>query len=77
VLLVNDAIDIISENMAVLFDLDFTPIDSSPLIELRQTKQQYAAYQMIPQIQSYAGINIMVSRSMCIYSNHDNFATLT
>jgi HAD superfamily hydrolase (TIGR01509 family) len=43
--------------MAVLFDLDFTLIDSSPLVELRQTKQQYAAYQMIPQIQPYAGIN--------------------
>jgi HAD superfamily hydrolase (TIGR01509 family) len=43
--------------MAVLFDLDFTLIDSSPLVELRQTKQQYAAYQLIPQLQPYAGIN--------------------
>jgi HAD superfamily hydrolase (TIGR01509 family) len=43
--------------MAVLFDLDFTLIDSSPLVELRQTKQQHAAYQMIPQIQPYEGIN--------------------
>jgi HAD superfamily hydrolase (TIGR01509 family) len=57
VLLVNDAIDIILENMAVLFDLDFTLIDSSPLVELRQTKQQHAAYQMISQIQPYGGIN--------------------
>jgi HAD superfamily hydrolase (TIGR01509 family) len=43
--------------MAVLFDLDFTLIDSSSLVELRQSKQQYAAYQMIPQLQPYAGIN--------------------
>jgi HAD superfamily hydrolase (TIGR01509 family) len=43
--------------MAVLFDLDFTLIDSSPLVELRQTKQQYAAYQMIPLLQPYGGIN--------------------
>jgi HAD superfamily hydrolase (TIGR01509 family) len=43
--------------MAVLFDLDFTLIDSSPLVKLRQTKQQYATYQMIPQIQPYGGIN--------------------
>ncbi|WP_310485752.1 HAD family hydrolase [Chamaesiphon sp. VAR_48_metabat_403] len=44
-------------NMAVLFDLDFTLVDSSPLVELRQTKQQHATYQMIPQIQPYEGIN--------------------
>jgi HAD superfamily hydrolase (TIGR01549 family) len=50
-------IDIISENMAVLFDLDFTLIDSSPLVELRQTKQQHAAYQKIPEIRSYPGID--------------------
>ena len=43
--------------MVVLFDLDFTLIDSFPLVELRQTKQQHAAYQMIPQIQPYGGIN--------------------
>jgi HAD superfamily hydrolase (TIGR01509 family) len=43
--------------MAVLFDLDFTLIDSSPLVELRQNKQQHTAYQMIPQLQPYAGIN--------------------
>jgi HAD superfamily hydrolase (TIGR01509 family) len=43
--------------MAVLFDLDFTLIDSSPLVKLRQTKQQHAVYQMIPQLQPYAGIN--------------------
>jgi HAD superfamily hydrolase (TIGR01509 family) len=43
--------------MAVLFDLDFTLIDSSLLVELRQTKQQHAAYQMIPQLQPYGGIN--------------------
>jgi HAD superfamily hydrolase (TIGR01509 family) len=43
--------------MAVLFDLDFTLIDSSPLVKLRQTKQQQAAYQMIPQIQPYGEIN--------------------
>jgi HAD superfamily hydrolase (TIGR01509 family) len=43
--------------MAVLFDLDFTLVDSSPLVELRQTKQQHAAYQMIPKIKPYAGIN--------------------
>ncbi len=47
----------LKQNMAILFDLDFTLIDSSPLVELRQTKQQHAAYQMIPQIQPYAGIN--------------------
>jgi HAD superfamily hydrolase (TIGR01509 family) len=43
--------------MAVIFDLDFTLIDSSPLVELRQTKQQRAAYQLIPQIRSYPGID--------------------
>jgi HAD superfamily hydrolase (TIGR01509 family) len=43
--------------MAILFDLDFTLIDSSPLVELRQTRQQQVIYQMIPQIQPYGGIN--------------------
>jgi HAD superfamily hydrolase (TIGR01509 family) len=57
VVVVNNEIDITSENMAVLFDLDFTLIDSSLLVELRQTKQQHAAYQMIPQIQPYGGIH--------------------
>jgi FMN phosphatase YigB (HAD superfamily) len=52
---VNNSIDIISENIAILFDLDFTLIDSSPLVELRQ--KQHATYQMIPQIQPDGGIN--------------------
>lgn len=47
--------------MAVLFDLDFTLIDSSPLIELRQTKQQHAAYQPISQIRSYPGIDELLT----------------
>jgi HAD superfamily hydrolase (TIGR01509 family) len=47
--------------MAILFDLDFTLIDSSPLVELRQTKQQQAAYQTIPQIRSYPGIDELLT----------------
>ena len=49
------------QNMAILFDLDFTLIDSSPLVELRQNRQQYAAYQTIPQIRSYPGIDKLLT----------------
>jgi HAD superfamily hydrolase (TIGR01662 family) len=43
--------------MAVLFDLDFTLIDSSLIAHLRQTHQQQTVYQMIPQIPVYEGIH--------------------
>jgi HAD superfamily hydrolase (TIGR01509 family) len=43
--------------MAVLFDLDFTLIDSSSIAHLRQTHQHQVVYQMIPQIPVYEGIN--------------------
>lgn len=42
--------------MAVLFDLDFTLIDSSSIAHLRQTHHQQTVYQMIPQIPVYEGI---------------------
>jgi HAD superfamily hydrolase (TIGR01509 family) len=43
--------------MAVLFDLDFTLIDSSSIAHLRQTHRQQTVYQMIPQIPVYEGIH--------------------
>ncbi len=43
--------------MPVLFDLDFTLIDSSLIAHLRQTHQQQTVYQMIPQIPVYEGIH--------------------
>ncbi len=43
--------------MAVLFDLDFTLIDSLSISQLRQTRQQHAAYELIPQIVAYPGIS--------------------
>jgi HAD superfamily hydrolase (TIGR01509 family) len=43
--------------MAILFDLDFTLIDSSSIAYLRQTHQQQAVYQMVPQIPVYKGIH--------------------
>jgi HAD superfamily hydrolase (TIGR01662 family) len=43
--------------MAVLFDLDFTLIDSSLIAPLRQTHQHQTVYQMIPQIPVYEGIH--------------------
>ncbi len=43
--------------MAVLFDLDFTLIDSSSIAYLRQTHHQQTVYQMIPQIPVYEGIH--------------------
>lgn len=43
--------------MAVIFDLDFTLIDSSSIAHLRQTRQQQTVYQMIPQIPVYEGIH--------------------
>jgi HAD superfamily hydrolase (TIGR01509 family) len=43
--------------MAVLFDLDFTLIDSSLIAHLRQTHQHQTVYQMIPQIPVYEGIH--------------------
>lgn len=43
--------------MAVLFDLDFTLIDSSSIAHLRQTHQRQTVYQMIPQIPVYEGIH--------------------
>jgi HAD superfamily hydrolase (TIGR01509 family) len=43
--------------MAVLFDLDFTLIDSSLIAHLRQTHQQQTVYQMISQIPVYEGIH--------------------
>jgi HAD superfamily hydrolase (TIGR01509 family) len=43
--------------MEVLFDLDFTLIDSSLIAHLRQTHQQQTVYQMIPQIPVYEGIH--------------------
>jgi HAD superfamily hydrolase (TIGR01509 family) len=43
--------------MAVLFDLDFTLIDSSSIAHLRQTHQHQTIYQMIPQIPVYEGIH--------------------
>ncbi len=43
--------------MAVLFDLDFTLIDSSSIAHLRQTHQHQTVYQMIPQIPVYEGIH--------------------
>jgi HAD superfamily hydrolase (TIGR01662 family) len=43
--------------MAVLFDLDFTLIESCSIAHLRQTHQQQTVYQMIPQIPVYEGIH--------------------
>jgi HAD superfamily hydrolase (TIGR01509 family) len=43
--------------MAVLFDLDFTLIDSYSIAHLRQTQQHQVVYQMIPQIPVYEGIH--------------------
>jgi HAD superfamily hydrolase (TIGR01509 family) len=43
--------------MAILFDLDFTLIDSSSIAHLRQTHQHQTVYQMIPQIPVYEGIH--------------------
>ena len=43
--------------MAVMFDLDFTLIDSSSITHLRQTHQHQTVYQMIPQIPVYEGIH--------------------
>jgi HAD superfamily hydrolase (TIGR01509 family) len=43
--------------MVILFDLDFTLIDSRSIVQLRQTRQQHAAYAMIPQLVAYPGIS--------------------
>jgi hypothetical protein len=43
--------------MVVLFDLDFTLIDSFLIAHLRQTRQPQAVYQMIPQILVYERIH--------------------
>jgi HAD superfamily hydrolase (TIGR01509 family) len=52
--------------MAVIFDLDFTLIDSSAIAPLRQAHHQQAVYQLIPQIPVYAGIPELLQ----ILANH-------